>query len=57
MSTFERIVPVLTYRDIAAAHDFLVQAFGFAIEMVISGDTMQPDGGIPCANAPLKAQR
>ena len=30
MPTFERIIPVLTYRDIAAAHDFLVQAFGFA---------------------------
>jgi hypothetical protein len=28
MPTFERITPVLTYRDIAAAHDFLVQAFG-----------------------------
>jgi MerR family transcriptional regulator, thiopeptide resistance regulator len=30
MSTFDRIIPVLTYQDIAAAHDFLVQAFGFA---------------------------
>jgi MerR family transcriptional regulator, thiopeptide resistance regulator len=30
MSTFDRIIPVLTYEDIAAAHDFLVQAFGFA---------------------------
>jgi len=30
MPAFERIIPVLTYRDIAAAHDFLVQAFGFA---------------------------
>ncbi len=30
MSTVERIIPVLTYQDIAAAHDFLVQAFGFA---------------------------
>ena len=29
MPTFERIVPVLTYRDIPAAHDFLVRAFGF----------------------------
>jgi uncharacterized glyoxalase superfamily protein PhnB len=26
---FERIIPVLTYRDIAAAHAFLVKAFGF----------------------------
>ncbi|MGH8103346.1 MAG: VOC family protein [bacterium] len=29
MSTFERIIPVLVYRDIEGAHDFLVQAFGF----------------------------
>jgi len=29
MPTFERVIPVLTYRDIAAAHDFLVNAFGF----------------------------
>jgi uncharacterized glyoxalase superfamily protein PhnB len=30
MSTFGRIIPVLTYQDIPAAHDFLVRAFGFA---------------------------
>ena len=30
MSTFERPIPVLTYQDIPAAHDFLVEAFGFA---------------------------
>jgi uncharacterized glyoxalase superfamily protein PhnB len=30
MPTFEGVIPVLTYRDIPAAHDFLVQAFGFA---------------------------
>ena len=30
MPTFERIIPVLTYRDIPAAHDFLCEAFGFA---------------------------
>ncbi|HET7680405.1 MAG TPA: VOC family protein [Xanthobacteraceae bacterium] len=29
MSSFERLIPVLVYRYIAAAHDFLVQAFGF----------------------------
>jgi MerR family transcriptional regulator, thiopeptide resistance regulator len=28
--TFERIIPVLVYEDIPAAHDFLVAAFGFA---------------------------
>jgi len=25
----ERIIPVLTYQDIQAAHDFLIRAFGF----------------------------
>jgi len=30
MATFERIIPVLTCKDIPAAHDFLVRAFGFA---------------------------
>jgi len=29
MSTFNRVTPVLTYRDIQTAHDFLVRAFGF----------------------------
>ena len=29
MPNLERIIPVLTYQDIAAAHDFLVLAFGF----------------------------
>jgi uncharacterized glyoxalase superfamily protein PhnB len=27
--SLEQIIPVLTYRDIAAAQDFLVKAFGF----------------------------
>jgi MerR family transcriptional regulator, thiopeptide resistance regulator len=30
MPTIERVIPLLAYRDIAAAHDFLVHAFGFA---------------------------
>lgn len=29
MAHVTRVIPVLTYRDMAAAHDFLVQAFGF----------------------------
>jgi uncharacterized glyoxalase superfamily protein PhnB len=29
MPRFERVIPVLTYHDIPAAHDFLVSAFGF----------------------------
>jgi MerR family transcriptional regulator, thiopeptide resistance regulator len=38
MATFERITPLLVYRDIAAAHDFLVTAFGFAPGGVSSDD-------------------
>lgn len=30
MPTFERVIPILVYEDIPAAHDFLVEAFGFA---------------------------
>ncbi len=40
MPTFERVIPVLTYQAIAAAHDFLVQAFGFAA----GGVSRTPDG-------------
>ena len=29
MCTLERIIPLLVYKDIQAAHDFLVKAFGF----------------------------
>ena len=29
MPTFSRVIPLLTYQDIPAAHDFLVRAFGF----------------------------
>ena len=29
MTSSERLIPLLVYRDIATAHDFLVQAFGF----------------------------
>jgi MerR family transcriptional regulator, thiopeptide resistance regulator len=29
MATFERAIPILVYQDIAAAHDFLVNVFGF----------------------------
>jgi uncharacterized glyoxalase superfamily protein PhnB len=30
MPPIDRIIPLLVYEDIAAAHDFLVDAFGFA---------------------------
>jgi|SRR5688572_7943009 MerR family transcriptional regulator, thiopeptide resistance regulator len=29
MAAFEQVIPLLVYSDIQAAHDFLVQAFGF----------------------------
>src|SRR5437773_2411520 len=29
MTTFKRVIPLLVYEDIPAAHDFLVKAFGF----------------------------
>jgi MerR family transcriptional regulator, thiopeptide resistance regulator len=29
MPSFKQLIPVLVYRDIQAAHDFLVNAFGF----------------------------
>ncbi len=29
MPKFERVIPLLVYEDITAAHDFLVAAFGF----------------------------
>jgi MerR family transcriptional regulator, thiopeptide resistance regulator len=40
MATFERVIPLLTYQDISAAHDFLVHAFGFAS----GGVHRTPDG-------------
>jgi uncharacterized glyoxalase superfamily protein PhnB len=40
MSTLERIVPLLVYRDIQTAHDFLVRAFGFES----GGVQRSPDG-------------
>lgn len=29
MMKFERLIPLLVYKDIQAAHDFLIKAFGF----------------------------
>lgn len=29
MPDFDRLIPIRTYQDIPAAHDFLVRAFGF----------------------------
>jgi uncharacterized glyoxalase superfamily protein PhnB len=40
MSSLQRIIPVLVYRDLAAAHDFLVRAFDFE-----SGGVERDDAG------------
>jgi MerR family transcriptional regulator, thiopeptide resistance regulator len=45
MSTATRLIPVLTYQDIPAAHDFLVSAFGFSGEGVSLGADGQPMHG------------
>ena len=29
MTSFDRVIPLLVYEDLPAAHDFLVEAFGF----------------------------
>jgi MerR family transcriptional regulator, thiopeptide resistance regulator len=41
MAAIERVIPVLTYQDIPAAHDFLIRAFGF----VSGGIHRTPEGG------------
>jgi MerR family transcriptional regulator, thiopeptide resistance regulator len=38
MTTIERIIPLLAYEDIPAAHDFLVDVFGFEAGGVIKDD-------------------
>ncbi|MFN2566391.1 MAG: VOC family protein [Gemmatimonadaceae bacterium] len=58
MSTFERVIPVLTYQDIAAAHDFLVQAFGFvagAVHRTPDGQAIH--GEVRVGNVPIWLHR
>ena len=58
MSTFERVIPVLTYRDIAAAHDFLVRAFGFdsgGLHSTPEGQVVH--GEVRAGNAPIWLHR
>ena len=46
MPTFARIIPVLVYDDIPAAHDFLVDAFGFesgGVERNAEGHTVHAE--------------
>ena len=43
MKTTEQAIPLLVYRDIQAAHDFLVEAFGFSsggVELGPRGDAV-----------------
>jgi PhnB protein len=43
MPKFERLIPVLVYRDIKGAHDFLVEAFGFepgGVERTATGEVL-----------------
>ena len=45
MSSVGRLIPVLTYQDIPAAHDFLVNAFGFEAGGVSRNADDQPMHG------------
>ena len=45
MKNDTRVIPLLVYRDIQAAHDFLVEAFGFESRGVQLGPDGQPVHG------------
>ena len=45
MPKIERLIPLLVYKDIAAAHDFLVAAFGFETGGVMRDAEGQPVHG------------
>lgn len=52
------IIPVLTYQDIAAAHDFLVRAFGFVAGGVHRTDEGQAiHGEVRVGNSPIWLHR
>ena len=56
--TAQGVIPVLTYRDIAAAHDFLVRAFGFASGGVHrSPDGVAVHGEVRVGDAPIWLHR
>jgi len=42
MSQVDRVIPLLVYEDIPAAHDFLVRAFGFEPGGVYNNDEGKP---------------
>lgn len=45
MPTFDRVIPILVYDDIPAAHDFLVKVFGFDAGGVTRDSSGQPVHG------------
>ena len=45
MPTFARVIPLLVYQDLQAAHDFLVEAFGFQAGGVERNGDGQPVHG------------
>lgn len=55
---FDRVIPLLVYRDIQAAHDFLVSAFGFesgGIQRAADGQVVHAE--VRVGNAPLWLHR
>lgn len=58
MSSPERVIPLLVYRDIQAAHDFLVEAFGFEAGGVDLGPDGQPvHGEVHCGGTEIWLHR
>lgn len=55
---FDRVIPLLVYRDIQAAHDFLVSAFGFesgGVERAADGQIVHAE--VRVGNTPLWLHR
>jgi len=58
MSARERFIPVLTYQDIPAAHDFLVDAFGFEAGGVsLNGDGQAIHGEVRLGDSAIWLHR
>jgi uncharacterized glyoxalase superfamily protein PhnB len=58
MAVFQQVVPLLVYRDIEAAHDFLVRAFGLeAGEVEYSADGHAIHGEVRAAGTPIWLHR
>jgi len=58
MPVSERLIPLLVYEDIQAAHDFLVNAFGFAsggVERSASGEVVHAE--VRVGDAPIWLHR